>query len=342
MRPVLSLLLISLVASLVAMPAPAFALTADFSVDPPNPLTNQTITFTGSADDLIPSTTIDSWNWDLNGDGAFGDGDAQQESTSFPRPGHRFVRLVITDSHGNQASAVHEITIADRPPLPSIAAIPSNPVAGQPVTFFSTSSDPDGWIKSQSWDLDGDGAFDDGSDLYVQKTFPRAGQYKLALLVIDDSNVSATSNITVVVADAAPGGLIIERGGQPPGSASALRLMAPFPIVRMSGIVRRRGIRLRLLSVSAPAGATIDFRCHGRGCPFRHRSRTVAPTKSVVRLRRFRHRLLRADSVLKVLVSSPGAIGKYTRFRIRRGRVPSRQDRCLLPSTSKAIPCPSQ
>jgi len=348
-RPVLSLLLLSFLASIAVAPATAFALDADFSIDPDNPLTNQSVEFTGEVSDLTVGTTIESWSWDLDGDGEFGDAEGREVSRSFSRPSDRLVRLRVTDSLGDQATKTREITIRDRAPSASIAAIPSNPIAGQPVTFFSASTDPDGWIKSQSWDLDGDGLFGDSSNVYVQKTFPRAGAYTVRLSVTDDSNVSATSKISVIVADAAPGGLIIERSGQPPGSASALRLMTPFPIVRMSGIVRKRGIKLRLLSVSAPLGAAVTVRCRGRGCPFRHRSRTIKPTKGsgasgrpgVVRLRRLGRRLLRAGAVLKVLVSSPGSVGKYTRFRIRRGRVPLRRDRCLPPATATPIPCPS-
>jgi PKD repeat protein len=348
-RPVLSLLFISLAATLALAPATAFALDVDFSVDPDSPLTNQDVEFSGEASDVTLGATIESWSWDLNGDGEFGDAEGQEVSRSFSGAGDRYVRLRVTDSLGNEASRTRGITIRDRPPSASIAAIPSNPVAGQPVTLFSTSTDPDGSISRQSWDLDGDGHFDDSSAVYVQKTFPRAGAYSVGLTVTDNSNVSATSRITVIVADAAPGGLIIERSGQPPGSASALRLMAPFPIVRMTGLVRRHGIKLRLLSVSAPPGASIAFRCHGRGCPFHRRTRIVKPPRGsgasdspgVVRIRRFGHRLLRAGAVLKVLVSSPGSVGKYTRFRVRRGRVPTRRDRCLLPAGKDPIACPS-
>jgi hypothetical protein len=58
-------------------------------------------------------------------------------------------------------------------------------------------------------------------------------------------------------------------------------------------------------------------------------------------MRRFGHRLLRAGATLRVLVSSPGSVGKYTRFRIRRGRVPARRDRCLPPGGTIPIRCPS-
>jgi PKD repeat protein len=347
-RPALALLFISLVGLLALAPATALGLTADFSFDPDDPLTNQTVEFSGAASDVTPGATIASWSWELGGDTTCDDRDEQEISCSFRHPGTPSVTLTVTDSLGGSDSKTRAIEIGDRPPSASIAVVPNDPVAGEPVTFVSTSADPDGSIAHQLWDLDGDGQFDDSSAVYVQRTFARAGPYDIGLRVTDDSGVSATSLITVIVGDAFGGGLIVERSGQSPGSASALRLMTPFPIVRMSGIVRRRGIRLRLLSVSAPVGASVAFRCRGRGCPFHRRNRTVKSKGSatsgapgVVRVRRFRHRLVRAGAVIKVLVSSPGSIGKYTRFRIRRGRVPARQDRCLLPGSTDPISCPS-
>jgi PKD repeat protein len=338
---ILALLLFSLVAPLVVAPASALALSADFSVHPDDPLTNQDVQFSAT------DPTAISWNWVFDSDAECGDTNEQEVTCSFPHAGPRSVTLTVSDGVGADTTT-QKIEIGNRPPSASIAAIPSDPVAGEPVTFVSTSTDPDGSIKRQAWDLDGDGQFDDSSAVYVQKTFPRAGSYTIGLMVTDDSNATAVSQISVIVGDVA-GGLIVEGSGQPPGSASALRLMTPFPIVRMSGLVRRRGIKLRLLSASAPAGASVAFRCHGRGCPFHRRSRIVKAPKGTatsgslgtVRLHRFGHRLLRAGAVVKVLVSSPGSIGKYTRFRIRRGRVPARDDSCLLPSSKEPISCPS-
>jgi hypothetical protein len=57
-----------------------------------------------------------------------------------------------------------------------------------------------------------------------------------------------------------------------------------------------------------------------------------------VRLRSLQRRL-RAGTVVKIFVRKQGKIGKYTRFRIVRGRPPLRIDRCLVPGKKKPVRC---
>lgn len=119
-----------------------------------------------------------------------------------------------------------------------------------------------------------------------------------------------------------------------------LRLMTPFPVVRIVGVLTRRGARIRLLSVRAPASASIFVRCLRRGC--RRRSlRQGRGFGRTVRFKRF-ERSLPAGTIIEVRVGRRDAIGKFTRFRIRRGRRPARADRCLRPGESRATPCPEQ
>jgi hypothetical protein len=44
---------------------------------------------------------------------------------------------------------------------------------------------------------------------------------------------------------------------------------------------------------------------------------------------------------LEILISKPGEIGKYTRFAIRRGRLPDRVDMCLDQSGVRPLVCPA-
>jgi hypothetical protein len=52
-------------------------------------------------------------------------------------------------------------------------------------------------------------------------------------------------------------------------------------------------------------------------------------------------RSYRARTVLTIMVSKPGKIGKYTSFVIRHGKLPLRSDACLAAGGSHAIPCSS-
>ena len=117
-----------------------------------------------------------------------------------------------------------------------------------------------------------------------------------------------------------------------------LQVMSPFPIVRVLGQTTPTGARIRVLSVRAPTSATIVVRCRTRGCS-RRSLRRGGGIRRPVRFKRFERRL-RAGTILEVFVGRTNVIGKYTRFRIRRGRPPSRRDLCLLPAAKKGSPCP--
>jgi PKD repeat protein len=89
-------------------------------------------------------------------------------------------------------------------PTASFTVSPSSPVTGELVTFNSTSSDEDGSITSQAWDLDNDGSFDDGScgpnPCRASRTFSTSGSYVVRLRVVDDHGASRTTSRTVSVA----------------------------------------------------------------------------------------------------------------------------------------------
>ncbi len=52
-------------------------------------------------------------------------------------------------------------------------------------------------------------------------------------------------------------------------------------------------------------------------------------------------RSLGVGAVLEIKVSRTGQIGKYTRFTVRRGKLPARLDTCLSPDGVKPMSCPS-
>ncbi|HEV2057835.1 MAG TPA: hypothetical protein VGR11_00675, partial [Solirubrobacteraceae bacterium] len=114
-------------------------------------------------------------------------------------------------------------------------------------------------------------------------------------------------------------------------SSQTLPQLSPFPVVRLRGRIFSSSVRVTLLTVQAPKQSRITVLCRGRSrsCP---RTRYTRLTRtSRVRLRLFERRM-RADTVVRIFVTKPGRVGKYTRFTVRRGMAPSRIDRCATPA----------
>jgi major membrane immunogen (membrane-anchored lipoprotein) len=132
-----------------------------------------------------------------------------------------------------------------------------------------------------------------------------------------------------------------------PSPTPAHALMQPFPVVRIAGSESSSGVKISLLSVQAPLGATVTVTCHGHGCPAKAkdvvptsgRSRSHAGLVSIV-FRRF-ERSLRPGATLQIRVTGLGQIGKYTLFTVRRGKLPARMDTCLSPAGVQPVTCPS-
>ena len=104
----------------------------------------------------------------------------------------------------------------------------------------------------------------------------------------------------------------------------------------------RHSTRVLVLVVKrAPAGATVEVRCKGRGC-FKGVKRvrsTTASTKADLRRRFLRRLRLGARARLEVRVVAPGAIGKVDRFTMRSNKQPTARFLCLAPGTTKPGAC---
>jgi hypothetical protein len=219
----------------------------------------------------------------------------------------------------------------DDRPSASFTVSPSTPTVGETVTFTSTSQpSPGANITEFAWDLDGQGGFDDFNGAVASWSFSAPGTHVVRLRVRQDNGRQAVTAVEIVVSAPAPA-----PGTPPPGEIAPV-MMSPFPTVRIAGMVLPRGAQVRILSVRAPRGARIRARCRGEGCPAASVARTSMT--GLVRLRRFERRL-RAGIRIGIFVRKSGTIGKYTRFLIRAGRPPARIDRCLIPGSSRPVPC---
>jgi hypothetical protein len=344
-RRLLVLVLAVLVASVLLVTLAAVAAadppgpTASFTHEPASPLPGEAVTLTSTS---APGEghAIALPTWDLDNDGDFDD-DVGIGRRSFASPGRFRVRLRVVDNHGQADVATSEVVVGNQTPSASFTYRPQVPLVGETISLFSTSTDPDSPIESHLWDLDGDGSFDDASGPVASLSFPLDGSFSVGLQVLDGEGSSAIAFETVVVGGRLPAGARATTQG-------AVRVLSPFPVVRIAGSIKRGGTRIRRFTVTAPVGATVTIRCRGRGCPFGRQRRTAvgrpmpwAPSVRLIHVRRLERRLIRVGVIIKVFVTRPGAVGKFTEFRIRRRTVPARTDACLEPGGAIPVPCPA-
>ena len=103
---------------------------------------------------------------------------------------------------------VHRISYSAAPTA-VIAASPRSGSAPLTVTFDGRgSSDPDGTTLTYSWDLNGDGTFGDSTASNLVHTYGANGAYNVRLRVTDQSGLSGTAAVTIVVGNRTPTAVI--------------------------------------------------------------------------------------------------------------------------------------
>ena len=155
-----------------------------------------------------PDGVIASYRWDLHGSGGF------PLVTSGPmlpfvyvEDGVFDVRLRVEDDEGNGTiSGSLPITVLNRPPRAVLSASCSVVDTGTSLSFdASPSADEDGEIVRFTWDLDGDGVYEqETSSATVTYSYSDDGQYRVGVLVVDDDGAEAVAETTVAVSNRAP------------------------------------------------------------------------------------------------------------------------------------------
>jgi Immunoglobulin domain/PKD domain len=297
-------------------------------------MAGETATFTAAASGRPAPTT--QWQVSTNGGETFindttdsGNTTARLTiSTSVAENGYKY-RAVFRNTAGSAASTPATLTVSSPvPPAASFAWFPAAPFVGEPVSFASNSTDALSPITAFAWDLAGNGRLVGGGPV-LSTWFSSPGAHVVRLRVTDAKGLSS------IVAETIPVGLA------PPS------LLQPFPVVRLVGFDTSSGVQLVVFTVLAPVTARITITCRGRGCPTKLENRLAVSRRHkrkagalLIAFPRF-ERSLRAGITLEVRVSKPNRIGKYTKFVIRRGKVPARMDACLNPVNSRPMPCPS-
>jgi hypothetical protein len=175
---------------------------AALSHSPDSVLTGETVSFdaSGSTD---PDGTVERYEWDLDGDGAFetDTGTAPTASRSYAQNGVHTVAVKVTDDEGKSGLAVDTVTVHNRPPAASFTWSPQTAKRKKPVTFdASGSSDPDGAIVRYVWDFNGDGTPDaETASPTTTHSFADKGSFDVQLTVVDDDGATASAAHTVTV-----------------------------------------------------------------------------------------------------------------------------------------------
>jgi hypothetical protein len=235
---------------------------------------------------------------------------------------------VASGDHGKARAAAFYNLARPRPPGPppphaDFVWFPALPHPGEPALLASVSTASTSPIVKYAWDLrQGEGFVSGGPTL--DTTFTTYAPREVRLRVTDANGSSDIATHTISMS-------------APPPS-----VISPFPIVRIVGIVKRAGVRIKLLAVRLSASARAVVACRGRRCPAKSQARALPASRrgiAWVRFRRF-ERFVRAGLALEIRISKPGKVGAFTRFAIRRRKLPARSDSCLDPAGIKPIACP--
>ena len=172
--------------------------TASFEYTPAAPHTGRPVTFDSTSADADGG--IDKLEWDLDGDGQFDDAEGDQVTHTFTTvDDDHSVGLRATDTSGDTATEYQSIAVTNPAPTGSISYTPASPRPREAVTLTGTGSDENGSVTGFAWDLDSDGAFDDGSSAQVSRSFPTPGNYPVALRLTDNDGASTVVQAVVRV-----------------------------------------------------------------------------------------------------------------------------------------------
>jgi hypothetical protein len=308
-----------------------------------SPSADTTPSFTGTATDIRPVTVQVHAGATAKGPveslaTAAGTGSNWTSGDTYPAlPVGEYTAIAVQESSiGNPTGTSAPVTFsvtpppiaapepARAPPTASFKWFPPMPQTGEPVSLVSSSSDAGSPITALAWSLASSDPFESGGTV-LNTSFSTPGPHAVRLRVTNAAGLASVATETIDVL-----------GHTTP-------LMQPFPVVRIAGTYNARGVKLRLLRVQQmPVGARVTVRCKGHGCPLKSLSRLAASTGQAVaqiEFKRFEH-WLPAGVSLEILVAKQGEIGKYTRFRARRGKPPERVDMCLEAMGTKPLACP--
>ncbi|HHH79394.1 MAG TPA: PKD domain-containing protein, partial [Thermoplasmatales archaeon] len=169
---------------------------ANFTYEPLQPTTQQTIYFNSTSYD--PDGYITNYTW------SFGDGEMEYSRNvthQYMDNGFYTVNLTVKDNKNVTGFIEKTVTVANQPPNAEFIYEPENPTTGDTVYFNSTSTDLDGRIVNWTWDMG------DGTILYGEKVthqYMDDGVYTVSLTVRDDDNATTTATKNLLIKNQPP------------------------------------------------------------------------------------------------------------------------------------------
>src|SRR5215207_1652647 len=113
--------------------------------------------------------------------------------------------LFYVDFDGGTIRRIGYTATVNQPPTAVATGTPTSGPAPLTVSFNgSGSSDPEGGALTYAWDLDADGAFDDGTGATATWTYTVQGSYTARLRVTDNAEASATASVAITVGNTPP------------------------------------------------------------------------------------------------------------------------------------------
>ena len=162
-----------------------------------------TVKFDASAAPINKNSfSILSYGWDF-GDGAKASGAVQTHT--FTSLGNYKVQLLVTVKElatGKEQTVPFTRDVTIQNVLASVVIKADKTTGGIPLTVNldgADSSSPNGEITGYSWDLNGDGLYDNGTEKTAKVTFDKTGTYKIGLRVTDSTGTFATNSIDIEV-----------------------------------------------------------------------------------------------------------------------------------------------
>jgi PKD repeat protein len=191
--------------------------TADFDSDTTTPETNETVSFdaSNSTGDIV------EYRWDLTDNGTFDVVSASATAEwEYQNNGNYNVTLEVEEDTGATDRAFLTVSVVEGPTA-AFDFSPSNPEAGEAVTFDASASE--GNITTYKWDFDGDEQIDETtSDPVTNFTYDKGGQ-RAVILQVEDGN--GNTNTTGREIDVQFDGLTAAFDWSPPEPSSGKEVM---------------------------------------------------------------------------------------------------------------------